>query len=428
MSRTCPACRGDCDEDAKFCPHCGQPLPSVAASRQSMPSFLPPDDPFGSRQRVYDAGVLPEETERTLQRHAPVVSALDVSPAAKAPSGRPVVWTVIVVEVVILAVIIAFLVWRGWGRATPDGSQPRVPPVPTMYCDPANGGDQLDYILSQFGHDAIPTLTLVYGALGPGTVLCRGYDNDGTVAVLSVRYPAQADQAAGAVGAVLVYAQTLRDRYGLLPGSLTWDWDAVSGELWRPSVDTGAVIHIEYQADKSGSTETITKDWTGSSLGGLNADTVSGTTAFLSVRVHLGLTPAPGWAQITTWKQPAGDITTHDAICFAKIVEGDLSGALIIQAATTDELNGSSLAEMSEDWFNYRLIPDEVGPLGPGKPMTIGGKAALSYTLDWNDAQFRYLFVQAGQTLFIIESVIRTTAVPSLTDDIDAIIDSIHIS
>ena len=432
MSRICPTCRSDCDEDAKFCPHCGQLLPSVAAGGQAIPSFVPPDDPLASRQRVYDAGVLPEETERTLQRHAPVVPPSDEAPATKATSSaQPVVWAAILVVVVIVAVVIALLVWRPWGGAsTPDESEPApLSPAssePTITCDPANGGDQWDEILSQFGDDAIPTLSSIYVS-NPGAILCRGFDSDGNVAVMTLRYPAQADPTTGAVDAALVYVQVLRDWYGFLPGPLTSAPDAISGELWRPSVDTGTVIHIEYQADGSGSTETITKDWTGSSLGGLNDAKIVPAQPSLGSKPGLSLTPAAGWTQITAWMRAAGETTPHDAQCFAKIVEGDLIGTLVMQKTGAQEWVGDTLAEMSTDWFSWQFRPDDLN-LGPAKPMTISGQAALSYTLKWKDAQFRYLFVQTGQTVFVIESLIRTTAVPSLADDIDAMVDSLKIT
>lgn len=69
--RTCATCGTEVDEDASFCPSCGQPLAAMSAAADIEPSIPPaapawgatPDDPDGSRRQPTAAWSRPEPTD-----------------------------------------------------------------------------------------------------------------------------------------------------------------------------------------------------------------------------------------------------------------------------------------------------------------------------------------------------------------------------
>ena len=259
---------------------------------------------------------------------------------------------------------------------------------------------------------------------GEGVVTCIGSDATRGVVQMDVQYAVSDvsnDQ-------LIAYVQWMRDMSGFLVGPVVSAQDIVSGEMWRPSVDAGAVIHITYKIDGTGTVVSVVKDWTGASLSGLRAD-ITPSAPSLGGGPHLTLVPAVGWEQYATWQYPTDYFPGYQAIVFGKIVEGDLVGTLLVVDATFDAAPyPGTIDEFADAWMtDFHPQPPEMD-LPSATSTTIGGLPALTCTFTWADAQFRFTYVSSGSRVFAILAVTRPTSVPDPSGDVDAMLASIQIS
>jgi len=330
------------------------------------------------------------------------------------------------------AMIVAFIVFliAGLPGPTPAAEEVAVPftfstpeLVQSEECDDQSLPKLLEGWYFELGADSIPAYDLFDWPVG--TVVCQQDRVTGGVTSLEVKYQATEDS----ISNMLEYVQWLRDYSGFIPGPIKRTTDSLTGELWRPSVSIGAIIHLQYSVQPSGTVVRITKDLTGDSLSGLYQNRMTSPSPSVGMTPKLSLEIPSGWDQYTTWEEPFKGVTPNSAMAFAKTVESDIVATFMVIDIS---LTKSPCPDSLEMFANVGLTD-----FHPQEPFirpdtvsfaTIDGHPALSHTLQWEDTEFRFIYTVIQDRGFAIISMVRPAAVPNPAADIEAMLSSITIT
>ena len=306
------------------------------------------------------------------------------------------------------------------GHQTVSAAPTETTQPPESPCDIASVPVPFHCWYYKLGEDMIPAFQVVSSI--DGTVIGLGRDLVAGVISMAVDYAS----AANAQDLMIAYVQWLRDFSGFLQGPMQSGDGYFKGTLWRLSVDSGAVVSLDYTVDGTKASVSVNKDW---SLGSLDGQIPTISHNWLSGNSTLTIQPANGWTQYDTWQNTNKYYTTRDALTFARTVGGEVVGTLLVTHASFSEPPfADSAAGIAEMWItDFHPQPPEIG-IAPASTIDVAGTTAVTHNLVWQSALFRWVVIPDANGAFVILAITRVDSPAKPEADIESMLSSIVLS
>jgi len=344
------------------------------------------------------------------------------------------VWLIGVLALVVVVAIAVGIVFGYIFRQNPiiettttaQAPGPVVSEPPATYQSPQSSGCnvvsapvKLNCWYYKLGDDMIPAYDIIGGMTG--TVTNVVVDPTYGATTMTVEYLPDDNAAVWMID----YVQWMRDFSGYLQGPR----NHLSGSMWRMSVDSGAVITLQYGVDSGISTVTVTKDWTGAFLAGLDSNALATVHPRLRGHATLTLTPATGWKQYSTWQNSSDYDVTTGAITLAKVDGNDIVGTLLLTRGTFNRSPyPNSVEGLAQVWTtDFHPQPPEID-IGPASTMDVAGTTAVTYRLLLGSAVFYWVFIPDADGAFVIMAITRTDSPANPAADVESMLSSIVLS
>ena len=448
MGYFCVNCGVEGPEGGRFCVACGSPM--VGADSQPSPSgtpdFIPPSNQaagplfvgglvtqsfhdFPEPVPPSDADLPPEEG---VAESTPLFDPESVSMKPR----LPLVFRILIPAVASAVVVYLAVIWvASWSSAPTTSASSPLPSTPTTsassplpstqapprnpparWCGPEAQPWGYPSWYYTFEQDEIPALDLLWSQ-AQVTCVKEVIDAKTTTLVLHYAQPVRGN------GDVLGYAHYLRRDLGFMIGRLESKGGTTTGSLWRASVDSGMVLWVYFEADSDGCTITVSKG----PLDRMPSDQLPSLVGTTPTGTSFSLTPAKGWGMYQTY-QAFSSFRNDYALSYAIIDKGELMGTMQVVHKTIGGLGFESSLEAYADASTTNFHPQEpFVEMDTRAEISVDGRRAIVYGLNWNDLQFQFVFVELDNAYLSIVSAVDKTPGKNLTDDVQSMLDSMKI-
>jgi len=370
------------------------------------------------------------------------------APAGPPPATRkrsPVRWLVIGIVGLVVLLAVAVVVFLGFNRSlvpwlqppatvpetTPTASSGTTGPQPSASPTSPPGEEcRTDGIPGsasgahyELGHDLVPSLAMVWPEI---SVTCYGSLSSDTSTGVVTGYAVTS----GVVTQDITgYAQYLRDATGFIVGGLSIGQGTVSGVLWRNSVDAGFTLRVSYDCSADTCMIRAEKGHLDLAAEPLPHSSSPDPGPWWD-SPGIEMTLADGWARYGTWTKANKTWPTFDCYTFAKVSPDFLAGTMLVCRTGVKDLDGDypTLEAWAKFWTDGYRPKEPVADFGDPTSYTVAGRPVLDYTLKESDTQVREVFLQEGEWVFRVFTVVTPGSGTDPAADIQAMLDSITLT